>query len=69
MIALMLAGNTLKMPSSILDSARTLTSHIALINANDYESLAFKAIFLCALLLLAFSFFVVSSLKVLNKEF
>lgn len=68
MIALMIAGNTLKTPSSILDSARTLTSHIALINANDYESIAFKAIFLCGLLLLIFSFLTVISLKIINRE-
>ena len=68
MIALMIAGNSLKIPNSILDSARILTSHIALINANDYESTTFKAIFLCGLLLLIFSFLTVSSLKIINKE-
>ncbi|MFY9083674.1 PstC family ABC transporter permease [Aliarcobacter cryaerophilus] len=68
MIALMIAGNSLKIPNSILDSARTLTSHIALINASDYESTAFKAIFLCGLLLLIFSFLIVVSLKLINKE-
>ena len=68
MIALMIAGNSLKIPNSILDSARTLTSHIALINASDYESTAFKAIFLCGLLLLVFSFLTVVSLKLINKE-
>ena len=68
MIALMIAGNSLKIPNSILDSARTLTSHIALINASDYESTAFKAIFLCGLLLLIFSFLTVVSLKLINKE-
>ncbi|RBQ31163.1 PstC family ABC transporter permease [Aliarcobacter vitoriensis] len=68
MIALMIAGNTLKIPHSILDSARTLTAHIALINASDYESIAFKAIFICGLLLFLFSFLLVGSLKILNKE-
>ncbi|AXK48431.1 phosphate ABC transporter permease [Aliarcobacter trophiarum LMG 25534] len=68
MIALMIAGNSLQIPNSILDSARTLTSHIALINASDYESTAFKAIFLCGLLLLVFSFLTVVSLKLINKE-
>ncbi|WP_133161059.1 PstC family ABC transporter permease [Aliarcobacter cryaerophilus] len=68
MIALMIAGNSLKIPNSILDSARTLTSHIALINASDYESTSFKAIFLCGLLLLVFSFLTVVSLKLINKE-
>jgi phosphate transport system permease protein len=68
MIALMIAGNTLKIPHSVLDSARTLTAHIALINASDYESIAFKAIFICGLLLFLFSFFLVGSLKLLKRE-
>ncbi|MDD3323967.1 MAG: ABC transporter permease subunit [Sulfurospirillaceae bacterium] len=68
LIALMLSGNSLHMPNTLFDSARTLTSHIALINANDYESVAFKAIFLCALLLFIFTFFVVATLKYLYKE-
>ncbi len=59
MIVLMLAGNALFLPSSIFDSTRSLTSHIALIFANDFESMAFKAIFLCALLLLSSNFILI----------
>jgi phosphate transport system permease protein len=51
LIALMIAGNAVHVPGSILDSARTLTSHIALVSASDYESLAFKSIFACGLTL------------------
>jgi len=65
LIALMLAGNALNVPHHLLDSARTLTAHIALINANDYESIAFKAIFLCALLLFLFTLLVVGCVKLL----
>lgn len=59
MIILMLAGNALAFPSSVFDSTRSLTSHIALIFANDFDSMAFKAIFLCALLLLSSNFILI----------
>ena len=59
MIVLMLAGNALAFPTSIFDSTRSLTSHIALIFANDFESMAFKAIFLCAFLLLSSNFILI----------
>lgn len=67
MIALMLAGNALSFPGSVFDSGRTLTSHIALIFANDFDSMAFKAIFFCAILLLSSNFlliFIIKSIKV-----
>jgi len=67
MIALMLAGNAVQVPSSILDSARTLTSHIALITAADYESMSFKVIFVCGLLLFVFSAWNILFLKILGK--
>lgn len=59
MIVLMLAGNSLSYISSVFDSTRSLTSHIALIFANDFESMAFKAIFLCAFLLLSSNFILI----------
>ena len=55
LIALMLAGNAVALPGSLLDSARTLTAHIALVTAADYESLSFKAIFVCGLVLFIFA--------------
>jgi len=55
LIALMLAGNAVALPGSLLDSARTLTAHIALVTAADYESLNFKAIFVCGLVLFIFA--------------
>ncbi|WP_294966306.1 ABC transporter permease subunit [Sulfurimonas sp.] len=67
MIALMLAGNALSFPTSIFDSSRTLTSHIALIFANDFDSMAFKAIFFCAVLLLGSNFiliFIIKSIRI-----
>jgi phosphate transport system permease protein len=55
LIALMLAGNAIQVPDSVVDSARTLTSHIALVFAADNESLEFKAIFACGMLLYLFT--------------
>ena len=55
MIALMLAGNAVQLPGSVLDSARTLTAHIALVIAADYESLEFKSIFACGMVLYLFT--------------
>jgi phosphate transport system permease protein len=55
MIALMLAGNAVAMPHSVLDSARTLTGHIALIIAADFDSPEFRSLFLCGLILYAFT--------------
>ena len=52
MIALMLAGNSLAIPHSITDSARTLTAHIALLFAGDFDSPAFRSIFVSGLILL-----------------
>ena len=55
LIALMIAGNAVQVPGSVLDSARTLTSHIALVFAADYESLEFKSIFACGMVLYLFT--------------
>lgn len=55
LIALMIAGNAVQVPGSLFDSSRTLTSHIALIFAADYESMEFKAIFACGMFLYLFS--------------
>ncbi|MCP3951461.1 MAG: ABC transporter permease subunit [Desulfobacterales bacterium] len=51
MIALMLAGNAVAPPESMLDAARTLTAHIALIIAADFDSIEFRTLFICGLTL------------------
>lgn len=51
LVALMLSGNSVMMPGSVLDSARTLTAHIAMIIAADFDSLEFKSIFICGAVL------------------
>ncbi len=51
LIALMISGNSVALPSSVLDSARTLTAHIALIIAADFDSIEFKILFICGITL------------------
>ena len=51
MVSLMLAGNSTAVPESMTESARTLTAHIALVMAFDFESMEFKSIFVCGLFL------------------
>lgn len=51
LIALMLAGNAVAIPDSIFESARTLTAHIALVTAADFDSVEFRTIFACGILL------------------
>jgi len=51
MIALMMAGNAVAVPHSVLDPARTLTAHIAMVIATDFDSLEFRIIFVCGLIL------------------
>jgi phosphate transport system permease protein len=63
LIALMIAGNAIMVPGSLLDSARTLTSHIALVIAADYDSLEFKSIFACGMLLYIFTIVMVLSIR------
>jgi phosphate transport system permease protein len=55
MIALMLAGNAVARPHSVLDSTRTLTGHIALVIAADFDSPEFRSLFLCGLILYVFT--------------
>lgn len=53
LISLMLAGNAAVFPSGLFHSVRTLTAHIALVIAADFQSLEFASIFACGLVLYA----------------
>lgn len=66
LIALMLAGNALQAPGSLLDSARTLTAHIALVFAADFESLEFKATFACGIFLYLCTTLLVMAVRLLG---
>lgn len=71
MIALMLAGNAVAMPASVLDSARTLTAHIALVIAADFDSPQFRTLFVCGLTLYVLTTLAVTTMRSLaskNKE-
>ena len=51
LIALMLAGNAIQAPGGLLEPGRTLTAHIALVKAADFDSLEFRSIFACGIVL------------------
>lgn len=68
LIALMISGNAVQFPGSVLDSARTLTSHIALVIAADYESLKFKSIFTCGITLYIFTMLIVLAVRFFDRR-
>ena len=68
MIALMLAGNSITIPHSLTDSARTLTAHIALLFAGDFDSPAFRSIFVSGLILLGLTVVLQGVIVYLRKE-
>lgn len=68
LIALMIAGNAVQVPGSLFDSARTLTSHIALVFAADYNSMEFKAIFACGIFLYLFTTMLVVALRLITNK-
>lgn len=50
-VSLMLAGNAPQVPSSLFDSMRTLTAHIALVLATDSQSMSYQSVFASGLIL------------------
>jgi phosphate transport system permease protein len=68
LIALMLAGNAIGAPGSLLDPARTLTAHIALVKAADYDSLEFRSIFACGIALYLFTTVAVICIRLIDRE-
>lgn len=67
LIALMLAGNAISPPGGLLDPARTLTAHIALVKAADTQSLEFCSIFACGIALYIFTAAAVLCIRVLGR--
>lgn len=63
MISLMLAGNSISFPLSPFESGRTLTAHIGLVMAADYDSPEFGSIFACGILL----YLITAVLSILSK--
>ena len=68
MIALMLAGNAVAPPESILGPARTLTAHIALIIAADFDSPEFRTLFICGLTLYLVTTFAVVVMRCVGEK-
>jgi phosphate transport system permease protein len=69
MIALMISGNSIVIPHSLNDSARTLTSHIALLFGGDFESMEFKSIFASGLILFLISICILLLIRFLRKSY
>jgi phosphate transport system permease protein len=68
LIALMLAGNAIRPPSGFLEPARTLTAHIALVKAADFDSMAFRSIFACGITLYLFTILATLVVRVMARE-
>ena len=68
LVALMLSGNSVMLPSSILDSARTLTAHIAMVIASDFDSIEFKTIFVCGIVLYFMTFLGVFAARLSERK-
>jgi phosphate transport system permease protein len=68
LIALMVAGNAIGAPESVFDSARTLTAHIALIIAADFDSTEFRVIFAASMLLYLFTLLLTLLARILSGE-
>jgi len=69
MISLMIAGNSIIIPNSLNDSVRTLTSHIALLFAGDFESIEFKSIFASGFILFIISSFILFFIYFLRRVY
>ena len=68
LIPLMLTGNAPHVPTSLLDSLRTLTAHMGLVTATDVGGPAYNSLFVAGGLLLLVSSGVSVSLRMLSRE-
>jgi phosphate transport system permease protein len=68
LIALMLAGNAVRSPQGLLEPARTLTAHIALVKAADFNSLEFRSVFACGITLYLFTTAAVVAVRILARK-
>jgi phosphate transport system permease protein len=67
LVALMLAGNAVAVPGSIFDPTRTLTAHIALVTAADFDSIEFRTIFASGILLYVITLMMVLAVRYLSS--
>jgi phosphate transport system permease protein len=68
MIALMIAGSSIRIPHHLTDSVRTLTAHIALLFAGDFDSMAFRSIFASGLILFGLTVVLLGAIHRLRGE-
>jgi len=68
LLALMLAGNAIRAPHDLLDPARTLTAHIALVKAADFDSMEFRSIFACGIVLYLFTILATLAVRLLARQ-
>lgn len=68
LIALMMAGNSAAADFSLTAPARTLTSHIALAMNADFESLAFRSVFVCGAALYCFTGLCAVTVRMMTPE-
>ncbi len=68
LVALMLAGNAVATPGSVFESARALTAHIALVTAAAFDSMEFRTIFACGILLYLSTTMVVILVRLLTSS-
>ena len=64
-VGLLISGNAICFPVSIFQSARSLTSHIALLMPGEFDSIEFKAIFFSGLIFI----FIIFILNILIRRF
>ena len=67
LVALMVAGNAAQIPASPTDSVRTLTAHIALVVATDWQSPAFRSIAAAAALLFVLTAVLTAAVRRLER--
>lgn len=51
MVALMVSGNSFRFPTSLFQSARNVTSHIAILIPGEFSGIEFKAVFFSSIVL------------------
>jgi phosphate transport system permease protein len=68
LLALMLAGNAIRAPRGVLEPARTLTAHIALVKAADFDSMEFRSIFACGITLYLFTILATLAVRTMARE-
>jgi len=69
LISLMVAGNAPNLPTSLLDSIRTLTAHIALVVATDSQSMSYVSVFSAGLILFLLSIIINLILYLIHARF